>query len=172
MCKLILGGARSGKSRFAESLALNYENVHYIATAIAVDEEIRQRIKVHQSQRPDHWITIEAPLQLAGALDEIDDKSHCVLIDCLTFWVNNCLFESTEKWESERQKFLRCIAGFKGQLIMVSNETGMGIAPKGALTRQFVDAIGWLHQDLAMSSETVLLMVAGIPTVLKGSLDI
>ena len=170
MCKLILGGARSGKSSYAESLALNYDDVHYIATAVAIDEEIKQRIKIHQSQRPDHWKTIEASIQLAEALEQTNNKSDCVLIDCLTFWVNNCLYESTERWDLERQKFLKTVADYNGQLIMVSNETGMGITPHGAVTRQFVDAIGWLHQDLAKISTTVILMVAGIPTVLKGKI--
>ena len=119
MSKLILGGARSGKSRYAESLASSHNNVYYIATATDVDDEIKQRIKIHQSQRPEHWKTIEAPVKLANALEQINDSSNCVLIDCLTFWVNNCLFESAEKWNYERQKFICCIEKFKGPLIMI-----------------------------------------------------
>ena len=167
MYKLILGGARSGKSRYAESLALQQANVIYIATAVEVDEEIKQRVAVHRRQRPAHWKTLETPIRLADALRQCDQIENCVLIDCLTFWVNNCLFDSSSTWELEKEKFLNSVAEFKGQLIMVSNETGMGITPQGALTRQFVDEIGWLHQDLAKLSQSVVLMVAGIPTVIK-----
>ena len=169
MCKLILGGARSGKSRYAESLASHQDNVVYIATAVAVDEEIKQRIAIHQSERPSHWRTIEAPQKLADALLDCNSELNCVVIDCLTFWVNNCLFESDAIWQLERRKFLDAVSRFKGQLIMVSNETGMGIIPQGELTRQFVDACGWLHQDLAKVSDTVVLMVAGIPNFIKST---
>ena len=167
MYQLILGGARSGKSSYAESLAQEHKTVHYIATAVAVDEEIRRRIKIHRSQRPAHWQTTEVPVQLADALDGINNDCECVLIDCLTFWVNNCIFDSTRRWESERQKFMQSVTRFNGHLIMVSNETGMGIIPQGEVTRQFVDAIGWLHQDLAKISNKVVLMVAGLPLIIK-----
>ena len=169
MKKLVLGGARSGKSRYAESLALNHSNVTYIATAVAIDDEIKQRIARHRSERPAHWVTLEAPEKLANALAKCNTDSNWVVIDCLTFWVNNCLFDSIDKWKTEKEKFLDVVSDFKGQLIMVSNETGLGIIPQGELTRQFVDETGWLHQDLASLSDTVVLMVAGIPTTIKNT---
>lgn len=170
MSILILGGARSGKSRYAELLAKNYEAVTYIATAVAVDEEIAKRIKRHKLDRPSHWLTIEASVQLAQGLNEVDSKSNCVLIDCLTFWANNCLYQSSQTWSTEKKLFIESINNTTQPLIMVSNEVGMGITPMGVESRVFVDEIGWLHQQLAQIVDTVIVVVAGIPQVIKGEM--
>ena len=170
MSLLILGGARSGKSHYAETLAAKYDNVYYVATAVPVDEETRSRIAIHQSQRPAHWRTVEAPVKLAQAIEGLNDTSSCVLIDCLTFWLNNCLYESDKSWDEQKSNFINCLSNYEGSLIMVSNETGMGIVPMGKQTRQFVDEVGWLHQQVARLSDTVVLMIAGLPHPLKGTL--
>ena len=170
MSILILGGARSGKSRYAESLAKNYNNVTYIATATAVDEEIEKRIETHRRDRPSNWKTIEAAVKLSDALNQVDSESECVLIDCLTFWTNNCLFQSPETWHQEKNLFIESVDKLPQQLILVSNEVGMGITPMGAQTRAFIDELGWLHQELAQIMDSVILVVAGIPQIIKGEM--
>ncbi len=167
---LILGGARSGKSNFAESLAINYPEVTYIATGVAVDGEMQTRIEKHQQDRPQHWQTIESPIHLANSLNQIELDSTCVLIDCMSFWVNNCLYNSEQTWIEQREDYLKMLAKISNPIIMVSNEISLGITPRGAETRQFVDELGRLHQRLAEHVETVVFMVAGIPQIIKGEL--
>ena len=171
MSILVLGGARSGKSRFAESLASNHPEVNYIATGIAVDDEMKARIERHRLDRSESWHTIEEPINLADSLNQIESGSTCILIDCLSFWVNNCLFESQEVWIEQKQQFFQTLTKTPNPVIMVSNEVGMGITPMGVETRLFVDELGRLHQELARQVDTVVLMVAGIPQILKGVLS-
>ena len=171
MSILVLGGTRSGKSRFAESLASNHPKVNYIATGIAVDDEMKARIERHRLDRPEYWHTIEEPINLADSLNQIESGSTCILIDCLSFWVNNCLFESQEVWIEQKQQFFQILTKTPNPVIMVSNEVGMGITPMGVETRLFVDELGRLHQELARQVDTVVLMVAGIPQILKGVLS-
>lgn len=169
MKQFIFGGARSGKSSLAEQLAGQYgPRVAYIATANKQfnDAEMEQRIAHHQQQRPAHWHTIEAPVLLADAINAIQDVD-CVMVDCLTLWVSNCLHE--QNWPEQRQLFVEALAGYPGHLILVSNEVGMGIVPLGELSRQFVDESGFLHQAVAKLCDRVVFTAAGLPLVMKGT---
>lgn len=167
---LILGGVRSGKSRLAEKLATeSLLPVTYIATATIEDEEMRERIAAHRVRRPDHWQVIEEPLQLASALIQQANKDHCLLVDCLTLWLTNLLVHpDTSKFDTERTEFLRVLPQLTGKLILVSNETNMGVTPMGELSRRYCDEAGKLHQEIAHLCEQVVLTVAGLPLMLKG----
>jgi adenosylcobinamide kinase/adenosylcobinamide-phosphate guanylyltransferase len=169
MFELILGGARSGKSRFAENLAQESDlDVIYIATATAGDSEMAARIAHHQQTRPTHWQTVESPVYLAETLQTYAHPNTCLLVDCLTLWLNNCLFDDAVCWNTQRQLLLEQIANLPGRQILVSNEVGQGIVPLGAMSRQFVDESGRLHQDLASLANRVVFIVAGLPQILKG----
>jgi adenosylcobinamide kinase/adenosylcobinamide-phosphate guanylyltransferase len=167
---LILGGVRSGKSRLAERLATeSLLPVTYIATATIEDEEMRERIAAHRVRRPDHWQVIEEPLQLASALIQQANKDHCLLVDCLTLWLTNLLVHpDTSKFDMERAAFLKVLPHLTGKLILVSNETNMGVTPMGELSRRYCDEAGKLHQEIAQHCEQVVLTVAGLPLMLKG----
>lgn len=170
MKELILGGVRSGKSRMAEQHALATAlPVTYIATATADDEEMKARIAHHQAQRPEHWQLVEEPLALATALQHAAQKDHCVLVDCLTLWLTNLLcVEDETRMQQEITALLKVLPALPGHIILVSNETGMGVVPLGELTRRYCDEAGRLHQALAQSCERVILTVAGLPLHLKG----
>ncbi len=171
MFELILGGARSGKSNFAEQLALESGlEVIYIATATVGDSEMAARIAHHQQTRPKHWQTVETPVDLANTLQTYAHPQACLLVDCLTLWLNNCLFDQTVCWETQKQLLLQQIANLPGRQILVSNEVGQGIVPLGAISRQFVDESGHLHQKLASLADRVFFVVAGLPQLLKGKL--
>jgi len=166
----ILGGVRSGKSRLAEKLAIESQlPVTYIATATAQDEEMRQRIATHQKQRPDHWQVIEEPIQLAKALSRVD-MAQCILLDCLTLWLTNLLLtEDLDLFNRERDAFLTVLPTLQNRMIIVSNETNMGITPLGELSRRYCDEAGRLHQAVAQHCDQVILTVAGLPHTLKGN---
>ena len=172
MKELILGGVRSGKSRLAEQRARASElEVVYIATATAGDEEMRQRIAHHQQRRPSSWQLIEEPLMLANVLQQHAADNRCLLVDCLTLWLTNLLLAGdASPLAEEREALLEQLPGLPGHIILVSNETGMGIVPQGELTRRFADEAGRLHQDLAQICDRVTLTVAGLPQVLKGDI--
>ncbi|UTF60097.1 bifunctional adenosylcobinamide kinase/adenosylcobinamide-phosphate guanylyltransferase [Gilvimarinus sp. DA14] len=173
--QLILGGARSGKSRFAQQQAEAWQDqtggqLLYLATAEPGDDEMQARIQMHQGDRGERWQSLEEPLQLANALRQNSGSDTCVVIDCLTLWVNNCLHHA--QWEAQKNQLLRtiddvCRDGPAPHWIFVSNEVGSGIVPLGQLSREFVDASGWLHQALAARAESVTLVVAGLPLALK-----
>lgn len=169
MIELILGGARSGKSQLAEQRAnVSQRQVVYIATAQRMDDEMSDRITHHQSRRPQHWVTVEEPVALAQALQEVDDPNTLILVDCLTLWISNLLcLDNGSHFDEHKAALLRTLPRLKSDLIMVSNETGMGVIPIGELTRRFVDESGWLHQDIAALADTVTLVVAGLPHQLK-----
>ena len=168
MIRLILGGARSGKSRQAEQLAqASGLEVIYIATAQAQDREMQERINRHRDDRPHHWTTIEEPLQLADAILAHQAPHRCLLIDCLTLWVTNQLLAKADMY-AEREALCAALRNARGDIILVSNETGMGIVPMGELNRRFTDESGWLNQSVAALADQALLMVAGIPMRLKG----
>ncbi|AAY93676.1 bifunctional adenosylcobinamide kinase/adenosylcobinamide-phosphate guanylyltransferase [Pseudomonas protegens] len=171
MLQLILGGARSGKSRLAEKLAGDSAlAVTYIATSQPLDGEMNQRIAHHRERRPAHWGLIEEPLELARVLQESAGEGRCLLVDCLTLWLTNLLMlEDPERLAAEREALLQCVASLPGEIIFVSNETGMGVVPLGELTRRYVDEAGWLHQALAERCQRVVLTVAGLPLTLKGT---
>ena len=167
---LILGGVRSGKSRLAERLATESQwPVIYIATATIADEEMRARIAAHRVRRPDHWQVIEEPLALASVLSQFAKTDHCVLVDCLTLWLTNLLMHAdASRFESERSALLNVLPHLTGKLILVSNETNMGIIPLGELSRRYCDEAGKLHQEIAQYCDQVVLTVAGLPLMLKG----
>lgn len=168
---LILGGVKSGKSRLAEQRAIHSKRpTYYVATARADDKEMHQRIAVHQQQRPAHWTTIEVPTRLAAALKQHDHLQQCILVDCLTLWLTNLLLANDEKQlRYEVQQLLETLPLLKAEIILVSNETSMGIVPMGELTRRFCDEAGRLHQQVAALTDNVILIVAGLPHALKGN---
>ena len=171
MLQLILGGARSGKSRLAEQTAKESGlSVVYIATAQALDEEMQQRIQHHQQQRPSHWQLCEEPIFLADQLLQLDQENQLILVDCLTLWLTNLLMLDDEpRLLAEREALLECLAALPGRIILVSNETGLGVVPLGELTRRYVDESGWLHQAIAERCQRVIFTVAGLPMLLKGA---
>jgi adenosylcobinamide kinase/adenosylcobinamide-phosphate guanylyltransferase len=166
---LILGGARSGKSAYAETLAaLQRRDVIYIATADIQDEEMRQRISHHQQRRPAHWHTLElAQGDLAVELHRLSSKNACVILDCLTLWLMAGFEAYPALPEQAITAFLEAVEHFEGELLIVSNEISMGVVPMGALSRDYVDTLGRLHQRIAAKAERVTLMVAGIALPVK-----
>lgn len=162
----LIGGARSGKSRHAEQLVGRHAGPWaYVATAQAYDEEMRERIALHQAQRGEGWETIDAPLDLVDALDSIPDERP-VLVDCLTLWLTNHMLAEHDL-VAECARLERCLAQPRGPWFVVSNEVGQGIVPDNALARRFRDAAGRLNQQIAGIADTVLLMVAGLPLKVK-----
>lgn len=167
---LVLGGVRSGKSHFAEKLAMRYaagKPVVYLATGEAMDEEMAERIARHRAERPEHWVTVESPLYIADAIQNAP-VTPVVLLDCLTLLTSNWLL-SDEKSDQEAalkaelERLLEHLACAKSCLVVVSNEVGMGIVPAYALGRRYRDMIGRLNQWLAGQADLVYLMVAGLP---------
>ncbi|MES1947644.1 bifunctional adenosylcobalamin biosynthesis protein CobP [Salinisphaera sp. C84B14] len=171
MKTLVLGGTRSGKSRHAETRALSLPVARwfYVATAQAGDDEMAARIQHHREQRDTRWQTVEAPRALGACLRRLDGPDRCILVDCLTLWLSNCLAEDTGTltWAEERDALLATVDASRARLIFVSNEVGSGIVPLGALSRRFADEAGRLHQALAACCDTVTLVVAGLPLTLK-----
>jgi len=169
MLELILGGARSGKSRLAERLALESGlPVTYIATSQPLDGEMTERIAHHRARRPVDWALVEEPLALARVLRENARQGRCTLVDCLTLWLTNLLMlDDPARLIEERDALLDCLATLPGRVLLVSNETGLGIVPLGELSRRYVDEAGWLHQALAERCQRVSFVVAGLPMVLK-----
>lgn len=171
---LILGGQRSGKSRHAERLAqawLQRDPLHRVtvlATAMGLDDEMRQRIARHQQDRPAGVELVEAPLDLAAALRSAAGPHRLVLIDCLTLWVTNVLMPAEGSgdelaWAEHKQALLAALREREGPVVLVSNEIGMGVIPMGADVRRVVDELGRLHQDVAQCCGQVTLMAAGQP---------
>ena len=170
MIQLILGGARSGKSRLAEQKAKDSGlSVTYVATAQAYDDEMRERIQHHQADRPTDWELIEEPLYLADRLVQIDQANQLILVDCLTLWMSNLLLNEQDDFQPQQcQKLLEVLPTLRSEIILVSNETGLGVVPMGQLSRKFVDESGRLHQQLGQIADHVVFCVAGFPMVLKG----
>ena len=171
MRTLILGGARSGKSSLAERLAgESSPAVTYVATARAQDAEMAARIAQHRARRPAHWHSVEEPLALATVLQAHAAADRCLLVDCLTLWLTNLLLHPDPAvFARERAALLGVLPALPGRIILVGNETGMGIVPMGELTRRFSDEAGWLHQELGALCDNVLFTVAGLPLTLKGT---
>lgn len=166
---LILGGSRSGKSRIAEERARETGlQLVYVATATAGDAEMQERIDRHRADRAEQnvgWYSIEEPLDLSKVILEQSGEGCCILIDCLTLWLSNCLHKDC--WVEQKQNFLSALKQANGEVFMVSNETGLGVVPMGELSRDFVDQSGFLHQELAQICDQVTLVVAGLKTELK-----
>ncbi len=157
----VLGGARSGKSRHAEALVRAHPAPwRYVATGQAFDEEMRARIALHRDRREAGWETVEAPLDLSAALD----TAAPVLVDCLTLWVSNLLLAEREP---DWTVLLAALDARVAPTVLVSNEVGLGIVPDNALARRFRDLAGVLHGQVAARADRVVLMVAGIPVVVK-----
>jgi len=178
---LVLGGARSGKSHHAEQLALQCVGpVTYVATAGEDDEEMQLRVALHRARRPANWALVEEPMHLAEALYTHAQHGGCVLVDCMTLWLNNLLFSEhheypetglvtpPEAWTAEIDALLTALPLLPSEVILVSNEIGLGVVPMGAVTRFYVDELGRLNQRLAALADNVHLLVAGIPMVVKG----
>lgn len=172
MKELILGGARSGKSSLAERRARESGlAVVCIATAEARDSEMAERIRRHQAQRPGSWRLVEEPIALAASLRAHASPGRCVIVDCLTLWLSNLLHarDGADRYGREREEFLAALGAAPGHVVLVGNETGMGIVPLGELSRRFCDEAGRLHQELAGLCDRVTLVVAGLPLLLKGA---
>ncbi len=168
MKQLILGGARSGKSRYAEQQAMSRgKSVIYIATATPGDAEMQSRISLHQQQRPAHWALVEEPLKLVDVLLQHDASEHCLLVDCLTLWLSNHLAADEAGVEARQTELVEVLAKLKSDVLLVSNEVGQGIVPMNPLARKFVDESGRLHQRLAQACDGVVFLTAGIAQVLK-----
>lgn len=167
----ILGGNRSGKSSYAQALAVSSGlRPVYFATAQALDEEMSARILRHQQDRDERWGLVESPVYLARALKANDDAGSAIVIDCLTLWVTNLLMAEEGQQgilEQEVESFFEVLPQMQSRLMIVSNEVGFGVIPMGELTRRFCDEVGFIHQRLAAQSEKVTLMVAGIAHSIK-----
>jgi adenosylcobinamide kinase/adenosylcobinamide-phosphate guanylyltransferase len=172
---LIVGGARSGKSRWAERLAEEAERrlqlpVCYIATAQALDDEMGERIRQHQQRRPSHWLTVEEPLHVADQVRQWS-STHIVIVECLTLWLSNWLQAGLADDDSFRLRvddLTAAIGAAARPVIVVSNEVGWGVVPANALARRYADWLGWCNQAVAQVAAQVYLTVAGIPVPLLG----
>ena len=178
MLELILGGARSGKSGYAEKCALdNQQPTLLIATATADDGEMLQRIELHKQQRDDSIEVIEEPLKLAKVLIENMGSNKTIIVDCLTLWLSNLLlkYEANVETCDEFIAFVDSLSAMSSEsasnIYIVSNEVGMGIIPLGHLNRIYCDAVGRLHQAIAASAQRVTLMVAGLPHSIKSEVN-
>lgn len=166
---LILGGARSGKSRFAEELVINSGlKPVYVATAEAGDNEMHARIEQHRARRGEGWITVEEPLDLIRVLSEAASPDHAVLVDCLTLWLSNLMFAERDI-AAETALLADCIRSLSGPVVFVSNEVGMGLVPDNRLGRDFRDAQGRLNQIVADACDRVVFVASGQPLLLKPS---
>lgn len=179
---LVTGGARSGKTGYAEALAAQSGlQVVYLATARPGDAEMRERIRRHRAQRPPGWITVEEPLALGAALRAHAGERRCVVVDCLTLWLTNLILaehpdageveciEPGPRFVAERTDLLGALGALPGLAIVIANEVGMGVVPLGALNRHFVDEAGRINQAVAGLARRVVWMVAGCPVVAKGA---
>lgn len=174
LAMLVLGGCRSGKSRFAEAWAAGrYRRKTYIATLTpSADPEMAQRIALHRRSRSDDWRTVEEPLDLVGALGSQQGNTDLVLIDCLTLWLTNLLLHDLSDGEIEGavQALAQEVAASAVPVVMVANEVGLGLVPEAPLGRRFRDLAGWTNQQMAAACSHVVLVTAGIPLAIKGSL--
>jgi adenosylcobinamide kinase/adenosylcobinamide-phosphate guanylyltransferase len=164
---LVLGGARSGKSRYAERLVEGAAlSGTYCATAEAGDAEMAERIATHRARRPSFWRTVEAPLSLAQAIAAEAARERPILVDCLTLWLSNLLFAGKQP-DQEARMLCSVLGEAAGPIVLVSNEVGMGLVPRTPLGRQFRDAAGRLNQEVAALANRVVFVAAGLPLTLK-----
>ena len=165
---LVLGGARSGKSRHAEALIESQTGSRvYLATAEAGDAEMAARIAAHKARRGDRWTTVEEPLDLPGAIARACVPGRAVLVDCLTLWLSNLLGAGRDP-DAARAALIETLPGLSGPVVFVSNEVGLGVVPMGELARRFVDEAGRLNQAVAAAATSVIYITAGLPLPLKG----
>jgi adenosylcobinamide kinase/adenosylcobinamide-phosphate guanylyltransferase len=167
---LILGGARSGKSTYAEKLAIaTGQPKLYIATATRLDDEMDARINHHISRRDKSWHTIEETVNVASIITDKKWSDHVILVDCLTLWMSNLMFGEDEDVAKRRAELCDAVKNSNAKVILVTNEVGLGIVPMHPLSRRFRDEAGWLHQALAEVCDTVAFMAAGLPMMLKSA---
>ena len=164
---LVLGGARSGKSRHAETLIeASGLTPYYIATAEALDGEMTERITRHQTRRGNRWQTVEEPLRLTETLHSVTAEGRALMVDCLTLWLTNLMVHDLAV-EAEVKRLIDSLDRLRGATVFVSNEVGQGVMPTNAMARAFIDHAGILHQRLAENADRVVLMSAGLPQQLK-----
>lgn len=174
---LITGGARSGKSAFAEKCAAAAgRRVAYIATAQVYDDEMARRVKLHRQRRPDSWVTLEAPYDAEEAMEKALQQAGSVLFDCLTLYTSNLLLSEQAPKEAEKraayilekmEALLKVARSAQGTIVFVTNEVGFGIVPDNALAREYRDIAGWVNQKVAEYAQEVYLVVSGIPLSIK-----
>lgn len=172
---LITGGARSGKSSHAERLAAEWsEDVLYVATAQAWDDDMRSRITKHQSDRPDHWHTLEAPLGVGPAIEQLASVPPTIILDCMTLLTSNVILQLPDPWteaqaraNAEVSALLEQVRAQDSRFIIVTNEVGLGIVPDNRLARIYRDVLGRVNQTLAHHADQVIFMVSGLPLRVK-----
>ncbi len=169
---LVIGGSRSGKSRYSEeiskSLVDNPKKRYYIATAEAFDDEMKDRIRIHRENRADDFITIEEPIKLSEAIDSISDKASIILIDCLTVWLGNLMYY---KKEEELNKLYKSLENLDIPIVMVSNETSWEVIPDNDEAREFINLSQNMNMDIAKIADNLILCMSGIPIAVKGELQ-
>ncbi|EDQ01638.1 bifunctional adenosylcobinamide kinase/adenosylcobinamide-phosphate guanylyltransferase [Shewanella benthica] len=175
MKQLIIGGARSGKSRLAQEYALDWQartsgEVIVIATAEVTAGEMAKRIAHHKINRPQDWRLVETTLDLTVALQQSSRADNLILVDCLTLWLSNTLL-SDRNWAQAKQDLLDVVSQLAGEVIFISNEVGQGVVPLGELSREFVDESGWLNQSLASKLDRVTTVIAGLPLIFKSFVE-
>ena len=164
---LVLGGARSGKSSFAERMTVAHpRGCVYLATAEVGDEEMAERVRRHRARREANWRMVETPLDIAGALVAETEQGAAVLVDCLTLWLSNLMAAGRDP-DQETEALVRALGQVGGPVVFVSNEVGLGIVPDNALARAFRDHAGRLNQRIAAIANTVFFVAAGLPLRLK-----
>ena len=164
---LVLGGARAGKSAFAEALASAWEPRVYLATAVITDDEMAERIATHRARRGAGWRTVEEPVELAAAVRRESASATCLLVDCLTVWLGNLMHHGHDV-DAARETLLESLATAAGPVVLVANEVGLGIVPDNGMARAFRDHAGRLNQAVARVASRVYFVAAGIPMTLKG----
>ena len=172
---LVLGGARSGKSSYAQGLAGGAERVLFVATAEAGDQDMERRIGAHREQRPDHWDTLEEPIALTRAMEGCLHSYDTIIVDCLTLWVSNLLLmarstqSETIDFASETRRLLDLYRKGGASWVVVSNEVGLGVVPATELGRIYADELGRVNQAVAAESDEVFFMAAGLPLKIKSN---
>ncbi|WP_188381100.1 bifunctional adenosylcobinamide kinase/adenosylcobinamide-phosphate guanylyltransferase [Oxalicibacterium faecigallinarum] len=181
MRTMVIGGTRSGKSTYAESLAkASGKQLIYVATSEAGDDEMMHRIVHHRARRDAAWVTLEEPIALAAIIEQHSTPDSVLLIDCLTVWLSNLLFseamafpeigiiEPPAIFHTQSNAFFQALASARGDIVLVTNEVGQGVVPTGAISRWFVDESGRMNQAVAALCDRVVLVTAGLPLTLKG----
>jgi len=168
---LVIGGAKSGKSRFAlDTCNRNREKRIFLATARAEDQEMEERIRRHQAERGPEWVTVEEPLDVAAKISALDNQDAVILVDCLTLWLNNLFMrygEDQDRINQEIDGLAKQLACLRGAVVVVTNEVGTGIVPDNPLVRRYRDTAGFTNQRIAAVARKVVQIVAGIPIMLK-----
>jgi adenosylcobinamide kinase/adenosylcobinamide-phosphate guanylyltransferase len=168
---LVLGGVRSGKSHYAQQLGERAARVVFVATATVGDDEMQRKVERHQSSRPPHWQTVEEPLRLAGAIARYGPSCDLMIIDCLTFFAAN-LLDAEHDEQGAVEALCSALKAPPCSIVLVSNEVGSGVVPAYPSGRRFRDLLGEMNQSVASVASNVLLLVAGLPLVLKGQVEV